>query len=205
MYSANVIEGENRILLQCNYAGDRFVKFSAVYDTGAQYTCVTAPSLSMKLTEKEFNGAETMSAGGLIDSENISAKYYKMHINNFYLGNIHLTGVDVWVTFDEKITDSVVGLDVLRRVTRLGIENSNTELFFKDTEEFIKYIKDNENEILKKKDIFIIEEQNSNAEKSVDTNNTQQKKEETHKKHNYTTEDLKANYIHKLVTDELDK
>ena len=51
----------------------------------------------------------------------------------------HITGVDIWVTFDDRITDSVVGMDVLSRVTRLGIANDNKELFFKDTQELFEY------------------------------------------------------------------
>lgn len=185
MYSVNIIEGENRVLLQCNFVENRFIKFSAVYDTGAEYTCVTAVSLNSKLTENDFKDSETMVVGGLIDSNNVSVKYYKLHVMDFYLGNIHITGVDIWVTFDDRITDSVVGYDILRRVTRLGIENSNIELFFKDTAELLSYVKKNE-QTIKQMDFGIIQKKSSSSE-------------ETLRKTKFTKEDLNANYIQKLI------
>lgn len=185
MYSINVIEGENRVLLQCNFVGNRFIKFSAVYDTGAEHTCVTAISLNAKITENDFKDSDTMIVGGLIDSGNVSVKYYKLHVGDFYLGNIHITGVDIWVTFDNRITDNVVGYDILRRVTRLGIENSNMELFFKDTSELLSYIKDNEQAIRKMK-LNVIQEQSSNGKKALEQTK-------------FTKEDLNANYIQKLI------
>lgn len=191
MYSVNAIEGENRVLLQCNFVGTRFIKFSAIYDTGAEYTCVTAVSLNAKYAENDFKDSETMTVGGLIDSNNVSVKYYKLHVRDFYLGNIHIAGVDIWVTFDDRITDSVVGYDVLRRVTRLGIENSNTELFFKDTSELLSYIKENEQTIRQMK-LSVIQELCSNDK-------------EPQKKTKYTEEDLNANYIRKRIEDEINK
>lgn len=191
MYSINVIEGENRVLLQCNFVGTRFIKFSAIYDTGAEYTCVTAVSLNVKYTENDFKDSETMTVGGLIDSNNVYVKYYKLHVRDFYLGNIHIAGVDIWVTFDDRITDSVVGYDILRRVTRLGIENSNTELFFKDTSELLSYIKEHEQTIRQMK-LSVIQEQCSNDK-------------EPQKKTKYTEEDLNANYIRKRIEDEINK
>ena len=137
MYS--VTATDNRVMIQCNFIKPHFVRCSAVYDTGAQSTIITALVIDPTLTEDDFKDVETINIGGLIDSNKVSIKGYKMHINDFYLGNIHITGVDVYVTFDERVTDNIVGMDVLSRVTRLGIEYSNQEIFFKNTQEMIDY------------------------------------------------------------------
>ena len=137
MYSVDI--NDNRVMIQCNFIKPRFLKCSAVYDTGAQHTFITALSLDPNLTEDDFIDSEQITVGGLIDSQEINIIGYKIHVLNFYLGNIHITGVDVWVTFDDRVTDNIVGMDVLCRVNRLSIAYSGKELFFKDTQEMLDY------------------------------------------------------------------
>lgn len=131
-------------MIQCNFIKPVFTKCSAVYDTGAQQTCMPAMAIDPKLSEEDFKDADTITVGGIIKDEsgytdNNTLICYRMPVRDFYLGNIHITGVDIWVTFDERITDSVVGMDILSRVTRLGIALSGRELFFKDIGEMIDY------------------------------------------------------------------
>jgi len=132
-------------MIQCNFIYPVFTKCSAVYDTGAQHTCIPAMSIDPTLNEEDFKNEDIIIIGGIIKEESgyttdNTVTCYRMPVRDFYLGNIHITGVDVWVAFDARITDSVVGMDILSRVTRLGIAYSGKEIFFKDTTELLNYV-----------------------------------------------------------------
>ena len=77
-----------------------------------------------------------------IEDNELSVTVYKYGIENFYFGNIHLGYVKVGIVFDERITDNIVGLDVIGRINRLGLANTDEMLFFKDTAEFVSYVKE---------------------------------------------------------------
>lgn len=136
-------EAADSIIVQCNFVKSKFVSFSAVYDTGAPITCICASDLSCNLVESDFiaNNCETKTVGGLINAEENNVTYYKFYIKDFYFGNVHLTGVDVWITFDKRVTDNVIGLDVILRITRLGIGYSDKMYFFSSNDELFKFCK----------------------------------------------------------------
>lgn len=149
MYKVS-INNENRILVQCNWVNDNrnYVRLQAVYDTGAMYTCIDVNAISIKYKEADFVNAQFIYISGINGADD-KIKCYKKHIDQFYLGNILIPGVDIWITFDKRITDSVVGVDILSRVNILGIANSNEVLFFKEVADLIKYINEHDDSLIK--------------------------------------------------------
>ena len=140
MYSIDV--ENNRALIQCNFrdSNSKFVRFSALYDTGAQISVFTAVSIDPDLSEDDFKESRTTNLKGLINDDDLSIVGYSCKIPDFYFGNIHISYVDALITFDERVTDNLVGMDVINRITRLGIANTDKILFFKDYQELSEYV-----------------------------------------------------------------
>ena len=140
MYSIDV--ENNRALIQCNFIGSnsKFVKVSALYDTGAQTSVFTAVSIDPSLTEDDFKESGTTNLTGLINDDDLSIVAYSCKIPDFYFGNIHISYVEALVTFDDRVTDNLVGMYVINRITRLGIANTDKILFFKDYQELSEYV-----------------------------------------------------------------
>ena len=46
----------------------------------------------------------------------------------------------VWITFDERISDNVLGMDILNKLAILQYDNTNEMLLFADKAELQKYV-----------------------------------------------------------------
>lgn len=53
-YCAKLNDGKSRIMLQCNFMSERFTKFTAVFDTGAEQTCITARTIRPEISEEKL-------------------------------------------------------------------------------------------------------------------------------------------------------
>ncbi len=171
-------------MVQFNFIKPIFSKCFAVYDTGAQHTCFTALSINSKLTVEDFKDSEKLTVGGILAGSENGIEYYKMYVKDFYFGNILITGVDVWVTFDDRVTDNVIGMDVLYRLNRLSVAYSNKELFFKDTQEMIDYINKN----------LTVQSNTGSISNGKNTNNKI-----------LTMSDIYANFVNTQINNEKDK
>lgn len=136
-YCAKLNDGKSRIMLQCNFLSERFTKFTAVFDTGAEHTCITARTIRPEISEEKLInlGCNIKTVVGLIHNDSAcEVKYYQLKVKDFFLGNIHLTGADIWITFDDRVTDSVVGMDILSRVPYYYSPSDEKVHFFKNEE-----------------------------------------------------------------------
>ena len=52
---------DNRAIIQCNFVKGKFVKVSALYDTGARTSIITALSINLSLSESDFEKYEKTS------------------------------------------------------------------------------------------------------------------------------------------------
>lgn len=137
MYCANL--EDNRVIVQCNIVNLRRMRFvSAIYDTGARYTCFRASTLSVALQEESCLGNETKMLGGFIGSE--FSKFYKFEVEKFAFGTIDIGKQAVWITFDEAVTSNVVGYDIIKQVNRLSFAGEGKEYFFGDRSELLEYV-----------------------------------------------------------------
>ena len=114
MYSTRLKVDSDRYIARCivNDRGPRVVDF--VVDTGAKYTCCNASSISGKLQEEQFKDADTKLLGGIIAGS--ALKVYKYHVEQFTIGTIDLGSQNIWITFDKRATDDVLGMDILKQV-----------------------------------------------------------------------------------------
>lgn len=46
----------------------------------------------------------------------VAVRFYRYHLKQFTIGNIDMKGQDIWLTFDERVTDIISGMDILKQV-----------------------------------------------------------------------------------------
>lgn|GEM_PF-6219254 len=136
MYSTKL--DKNRYNIICLAVLNNISKLILCVDTGARYTCCSYNDIDEYLTEKDFEDSEFKILGGFV--EGTTMKFYKYHLNQFTIGNINLKEQDIWVTFDDRVSDAVLGMDILSQVTFLGIENTGKLIFFNGPDEMTGYI-----------------------------------------------------------------
>ena len=114
MYSTKLRNDTGRYVAKriVNRNGPRVVDF--VVDTGAKYTCCSALSIDSRIEESGIGGAETKILGGIIAGSVL--KVYKYHVDQFTIGTVDMGEQDIWITFDDRATDDVLGMDILQKV-----------------------------------------------------------------------------------------
>lgn len=127
VYSTKLTSDTKRYIAKCivNKNGPKVVDF--VVDTGAKYTCCSFLSVDTKLKEADFFEKESKFLGGIISGETI--KVYKYNAAQFTIGSVNLGSKDIWITFDERVSDDVLGMDNLSTVNFLQ-DASKGELCF---------------------------------------------------------------------------
>ena len=139
MYCANL--EDNRVVVQCNIVKNGRMKFiSAIYDTGARYTCFRASTLSTSLKEADCSGNEEKYLTGFIGTD--YSKFYKYEVERLAFGTIDLGKQSIWITFDETVTSNVVGYDIIKQVSRLSFAGEDREYFFEDCSELKAFATD---------------------------------------------------------------
>ena len=137
MYSVN--STYNRVTIQCNILKDNRIKFiEAVYDTGARYTCFHASFINSSLKEEDFKQSECKALSGFVGNQ--ASLFYKYSVDRFAFGNIDLSNQYIWITFDPEVTSNVVGLDIIRQLTRLSIKDTDKVGFFDSIDELKQYV-----------------------------------------------------------------
>lgn len=94
----------------------RIVQF--VVDTGAMFTCCNYKSFDKSMQKTDLKGCEVKNLGGFI--EGVGVKFYKVSLSQFTIGNIDLNKQDIWVTFDKRVREAVLGMDILQKVIFMG-------------------------------------------------------------------------------------
>ena len=131
MYSTKLNPDMQRYVAKCivNNKGPKFVDF--VVDTGAKYTCASYMSINPKLLEEDFQDAESKTIGGIVTGQIMTIYHY--HINQFTIGTVDLGERDIWITFDKRVSDDVLGMDILSDVFIFQNPEIRTLIFSKDT------------------------------------------------------------------------
>ena len=129
MYSTKLNHRTNRYIVKCivNNKGPKFVDF--VVDTGAKYTCCSFLSVDTSMQEADFAKEESKSLGGIVSGEVI--KVYKYHISQFTVGTVDMGRRDIWITFDSRVSDDVLGMDILSDIYFYQDANNHTLFFYK--------------------------------------------------------------------------
>ena len=135
VYSTKLRNDTGRYVAKCivNRNGPRVVDF--VVDTGAKYTCCSALSIDSRIEESGIGDAETKILGGIIAGSVL--KVYKYHVDQFTIGTVDMGEQDIWITFDDRATDDVLGMDILQKVFFLQDADKRKILFSKDKCELV--------------------------------------------------------------------
>jgi hypothetical protein len=91
------------------------------------------------LCEEDISSCETKIIRGVIEGE--SVKLYKYCLKQFTVGNINMGEQDIWITFDKRVTDTVLGMDILQKVVFIVNSYDNKIYFCKDAEDYEKNFK----------------------------------------------------------------
>ena len=116
MYSLKNID--DRFVTNCivKYSKPRVRRF--VVDTGARYTCCIYDYINPALKEDDFSNCRTKLLGGFV--ANVGMKFYECKLDQFTIGTVDLKDQNIWITFDPRIADSLLGMDILKQVLFLN-------------------------------------------------------------------------------------
>lgn len=131
-----------RYVVTCIINQDAINLVDTIVDTGAMYTCYKAELINEELKEEGFLEADMRYIGGFVEGSNAdrAVKFYEYEVAQFTIGTVDLGKQKIWVTFDDRISDNVLGMDMLHKTAFLQFEKSNRLYFFNDRMELAKSI-----------------------------------------------------------------
>lgn len=141
MYSTR-FENEQRYIVTCITNQTTVRVIETIVDSGAKHTCYRASFVDDALTEESLAGNPHIDIGGFIDGDQIknTVRFYRFPVKQFTIGNIDLGARDIWVTFDKRVKDNVLGIDILQAVCLLQYDNEKELYFFKDRMELKSFV-----------------------------------------------------------------
>lgn len=134
MYSTSI--KDNRYQIQCIAVLDNIRSAKFIVDTGAKFTCCHYMAVDRSIGETELAANEIKMLGGLVKGSLV--KFYKLHLKQFTIGNIDMGEQDIWITFDMRVTDTVLGMDILRQVIFTANPYNKKIYFCKDGDDYNK-------------------------------------------------------------------
>ena len=105
-----------------------------IVDTGAKITCCNYRVVDKCIQEKELTDCETKWIGGLIKGEVV--RFYKYHLNQITIGNINMNEQYIWITFEKRVTDIVLRMDILKQVIMITNPYHQKVYFCKDADDY---------------------------------------------------------------------
>ena len=140
VYNTNV--DQYRYVIVCIINDSSIKLVETIVDTGAMRTCYMAHVIDPELTEDLLVNAPHIDIGGFVDkkSPKNSVRFYQYPVKQFTIGNINLGDQIIWITFDKRVSDNVLGLDILQHATFLQLADSNHLSFFENNTELANYV-----------------------------------------------------------------
>lgn len=132
MYSTSI--KDSKCLAECIIVSNDINMIKFVIDTGAKYTCCHSKIIDIHLAEKDLAGNEVKLLGGFVKGAFV--KYYQHRMKQFTIGNIDMGEQDIWITFDERVTDTVLGMDILQQVIFTANPYNKRIYFCKDADDY---------------------------------------------------------------------
>lgn len=132
VYSTSV--KDDRYWVKCLIVSGYVKTYRFLVDTGAKYTCCYYKSVDVTLKESNLFGNEKKYITGFVKGSVV--KFYKYQVIQFTIGTIDLGEQDIWITFDERVTDAVLGMDVLQRVIFITNPYNKKVYFCRDIDDY---------------------------------------------------------------------
>ncbi len=132
MYSTSI--KDNRYQIQCLAVSDKIRSAKFVIDTGAKFTCCHYTAINIDILKENLLFYETKFLGGFV--KGLPVKFYRYRLKQFTIGNIDLGKRDIWLTFDDRVTDTVLGMDILQEVIFTANPYDKRIYFCKDVDDY---------------------------------------------------------------------
>ena len=143
MYSTR-FDHENRYVVTCitNQDKSNVRLVDTIVDTGAKYTCYCVGALNRSLREQDFSNSRSIRIGGLIRDEGNrgAVTFYEYHVKQFTIGSIDMGERCIWITFDRRVKDNVLGMDILQSISFMQEADERTLHFFQNKDEMKEYV-----------------------------------------------------------------
>ena len=132
MYNTNMMN--NRYVVRCLRVSTDVKAINFIVDTGAKFSCCNYELINGNLEEKELSGNKIKWIGGFVKGDGV--KFYQYRLKQFTIGNIDMGIQDIWITFDERVTDTVLGMDMLQKIIFTANPYNKKIYFCKDVEDY---------------------------------------------------------------------
>ena len=106
-----------------------------VIDTGAKYTCCSFDYINPDLKEEDFAECKTKYLGGFV--ANVGMKFYECKLKQFTVGTADLGEQTIWITFDPRIADSLLGMDIISQVLFLNNPKDRCLIVYDNMDELV--------------------------------------------------------------------
>ena len=136
MYSTKL--KNNRYIVRCIRMAENVKVVRFIVDTGAQYSCANYSLIDDTMREEDFYDCDTKNIRGVIEGD--SVKLYKYRLKQFTIGNINMGEQDIWITFDKRVTDTVLGMDILKQITFIADSFKKEIHFCKNCDDYIELL-----------------------------------------------------------------
>ena len=130
VYSTSI--SANKCLVECIAVLDKVRAVKFIIDTGVMFTCCNYMFFDVHMEEEDYK--ETKILGRFV--KGLPVNFYKCSLKQFTIGNIDMGRQDIWITFDKRVTDIVLGLDILKQVIMITNSYEQKVYFCKDAEDY---------------------------------------------------------------------
>ena len=132
VYSTNI--RDNKCLAECITVSTDTNMLHFIVDTGAMFTCCNYSLFDVHLKEETIKRNETKYLGGFV--KGFPVTFYKYSLKQFTIGTIDMGEQDIWITFDKRVTDTVLGMDILKQVIMITNPYKQKIYFCKDADDY---------------------------------------------------------------------
>ncbi len=132
MYNTSI--RHNKCLVECIAVLDRVRVTKFIVDTGATFTYCNCKIFDSHNDENTLEKNEIKILGGFI--KGLPVSFYKCNLKQFTIGSLNMGRQDRWVTFDKRVTDTVLGMDILKQVIMITNPYNQKIYFCKDAEDY---------------------------------------------------------------------
>ncbi|MCM1183200.1 MAG: aspartyl protease family protein [Roseburia sp.] len=139
MYSTRL--EDRRYLVRCIRVTKDIKTIDFIVDTGAQYSCVNYRLVDCSMCEASLADCDIKFIRGVIEGETV--KLYKYRLKQFTIGNIDMGEQDIWVTFDRRVTDTVLGMDILQQLIFIANPYDKRIYFCEDVGDYERHFRFN--------------------------------------------------------------
>ena len=135
----------DRVTISCifNRGENKKVLLRPVFDTGAMYTLLRASRLGRNLSKSDLDIVDKRVITGF--AKDRPFEIYKIKVLQLTVSNISLEEQYVWVTFDDLVSDDVIGFDILKNLNFFYSDIDSTVHIFRTFKDMQDYMIDDAN------------------------------------------------------------